>query len=460
MNRSILPTNRPKVPFDPDALLRVLEVSRRLSAPCSLSELLNLVIDAGLEVLNVERGSIFLFDALRQELYTTVATGAQEIRFGIDAGIAGHCARTREIMNVKDCYNDARFNPEVDRATGYRTRALMALPLIGLEDELVGVLELLNPGKPFFEEADEELAKVLASQAAAAIQRTRLLEDRLEKIKLKRDLALARQIQMNVLPKVLPNLPGYDLAGFSVPAEETGGDIYDLLVAHPVHHSPDARLAHIDTTPTGLDRQTNANGDPVMILLADASGHGIGPALSVTQVRSMVRIGAQLTDNLDELFQMVGQQLSEDLREGRFVTTFLGVLDGKSHTLKYHSGGQGPLLYIKGDGSGHRWIGASTVPLGIKHIRIVLEPPEPLVMAPGDRLVMLTDGFYEHANPEGEFFGLEGVLRTCLAYPELSSRALLDRLFEQVIKFGRGARQIDDISGVIVQRKRGEGSGV
>jgi phosphoserine phosphatase RsbU/P len=455
MNRPLQPVDHPRVPFDPDALLRVLEVSRRLSAPCSLTELLNLVIDAGREVLNVERGSIFLYDAHRKELFTTVATGSAEIRFGIDAGIAGHCARTREITNVKDCYNDARFNPEVDRATGYRTRSLMALPLIGLEDELVGVLELLNPSKPFFEEADEELAKVLASQAAAAIQRTRLLEDRLEKIKLKRDLALARQIQMNVLPKVLPRLPGYDLAGFSVPAEETGGDIYDLLVAHPVHHSPDARLAHIDTTPTGLDRQTNTRNDPVMILLADASGHGIGPALSVTQVRSMVRIGAQLTDNLDELFQMVGQQLSEDLREGRFVTTFLGVLDGRKHVLKYHSGGQGPLLHIKGDGSAHHWIGASTVPLGIKHIQITLEPPDPIVMDPGDRLVLLTDGFYEHADPDGEFFGKEGVLRTCMAHPGLNSQDLLAALFDAVMKFGRGATQIDDISGVIVQRLRG-----
>jgi phosphoserine phosphatase RsbU/P len=454
MNRSAQPINRPKVPFDPEALLRVLEVTRRLSAPCNLAEILNLVIDAGREVLTVERGSIFLFDPLRQELFTTVATGAAEIRFGIDAGIAGHCARTREITNVKDCYNDARFNPEVDRATGYRTRALMALPLIGLEDELVGVLELLNPSKPFFDDADEELAKVLASQAAAAIQRTRLLEDRLEKIKLKRDLALARQIQMNVLPKVLPHLPGYDLAGFSVPAEETGGDIYDLLVAHPVHHSPDARLALIDTTPDGLDRQTNPNADPVMVLLADASGHGIGPALSVTQVRSMVRIGAQLTDNLNELFQMVGQQLSEDLQDGRFVTTFLGVLNPKTNIMDYHSGGQGPLLHIKGDGSGHHWIGASTVPLGIKHIKIEIERPDPIRMDPGDRLVLLTDGFYEHANPEGDFFGQERVLRTCLAYPELSSQQLLDRLFDEVIKFGAGARQIDDISGVIVQRKR------
>jgi phosphoserine phosphatase len=97
-------------------------------------------------------------------------------------------------------------------------------------------------------------------------------------VKIERDLAVAREIQMNVLPRELPKYPGYDLAAASVPAEETGGDIYDVV---PV-----------------------ADASSCVLLLADATGHGIGPALSVTQVRAMlriaVRLGARLRDVLEQ----------------------------------------------------------------------------------------------------------------------------------------------------------------
>jgi serine phosphatase RsbU (regulator of sigma subunit) len=89
-----------------------------------------------------------------------------------------------------------------------------------------------------------------------------------ERVKIERDLALARKIQMDVLPKELPTCPGYDMAAFSHPAEQTGGDIYDLIAV-------------------ALDPLKPGEPPSLVLLLADATGHGIGPALSVTQVRSM-----------------------------------------------------------------------------------------------------------------------------------------------------------------------------
>ena len=211
------------------AVLRLLELSRHLAAPDNLQTLLQRVIDTAREVLHADRATVFLYDDKTRELFTYVAHGVKGLRFSIDKGIAGECARTRAIVNVPDCYADPRFNPQFDRDTGYRTRCLIAVPLMGLEDELVGVLQLLNSNKECFDVGDERMSEALAGQAAVAIQRARLMEDRLEKLKLQRDLALARQIQMNVLPRELPKVEGYDLAGFSQPAEETGGDIYDIL---------------------------------------------------------------------------------------------------------------------------------------------------------------------------------------------------------------------------------------
>lgn len=413
-------------------VLRILEVARQLAGPFELATLLTQLIDAGREVLGADRGSVFLYDPTTRELYSTVATGAKEIRFTIDKGIAGEAARTRQTICVADCYADPRFNPEVDRRTGYRTQCLIAVPLIGLDDELVGVLQLINPAKGRFDPFDEKIAQALASQAAVAIQRVRLIEERMVKMKLERDLALARQIQMNVLPDTLPVCPGYDLAGFSQPAEETGGDIYDVIVVPPSH--------------------PGASDPALLLLLADATGHGIGPALSVTQVRAMLRMGLRLAAGLDDLLVQINAQVADDLESSRFVTAFFGRLDPHLHRVDYHAAGQGPLLHFHAADSSCQWHGASTLPLGILP-DIPLEISKPIELAPGDLLVLLTDGFYEYQDAAGRQMGKERIGEVVQRLHSLSAREILDALRREVLAFAAGAPQLDDLTAIILKRQ-------
>jgi phosphoserine phosphatase len=411
------------------AVLRLLDLTRRLAAPEDLQTLLQLVIDTAREVLQADRATVFLFEETSRELFTYVAHGVKGFRFGIDKGIAGECARTRAVINVPDCYADPRFNPQFDRDSGYRTRCLIAVPLMGLEDKLVGVLQLLNSGKDCFDAGDGRLAEALASQAAVAIQRARLMEDRMEKLKLQRDLALARRIQMNVLPRELPICPGYDLAGFSRPAEETGGDIYDLL------------------------RCGEGEATPIMLLMADATGHGVGPALSVTQVRAMVRIGVRVRAGLDDLLLHINRQVCEDLDSSRFVTAFLGMLDPVNHRVAYHSAGQGPLLHYHAADRRCEWLDASTLPLGILP-DMAVEPVAPLALAPGDALVLLTDGFYEYQDRAGNQLGKDRIGGVVDARRDDGARQTLDALIEEVRTFAAGAPQLDDLTAVIIKRRR------
>jgi phosphoserine phosphatase len=444
--------------FDPAALLRLLEVARRLAVPCELREILGAVIDAGREVLHAERGTVFLYDAPPRELYSEVAHGAQQIRLSIDSGIAGACARTRAIVNVPDAHADPRFNPEIDRQTGFRTRCILSIPLIGLDDELVGVLQLLNPVKPCFDAADEDLAKVLASQAAVAIQRARLIQERVIKLKLERDLELARQIQMGVLPQHLPVCPGYDLAAFSQPAEQTGGDIYDVVAvgvdAGKPPEGPRARGQRPSAAGQGAAApaaKPETRNSKLLLLLADATGHGIGPALSVVQVRAMLRVGLRLAASLDELATHINRQLTEDLAATRFVTAFLGVLDPQTHEVRYHAAGQGPLLRYDAAGECCEWRDASTVPMGILPDAIEGQPP-PLRMGTGDVLVLLTDGFYEYQNPAEQMFGKARVAQVVAEHREEGAQAILDALRAAVATFAAGAPQADDLTGVVVKR--------
>ena len=98
-----------------DELEELLEVTRRLASPYDLNAMLAAVVDAARKVLHAERGSVFLYDATSNELVLKVATGLAPIRIPADRGIVGQCAQTRRLINVPDCYQDPRFNPEVDR---------------------------------------------------------------------------------------------------------------------------------------------------------------------------------------------------------------------------------------------------------------------------------------------------------------------------------------------------------
>lgn len=411
-------------------LLRLLDVVKQLAAPVELDALLSHVIDAGREVFDADRGSVFLYDAEPRELYMKVATGLKELRFSIDNGIAGQCARDRAIINVPDCYADERFNQEIDRKTGYRTNCLIAVPLIGLEDELVGVMQLLNPAKGCFDSEDEQLAEALGSQAAVALHRAMLIEERIVKVRMENDLAIASEIQQNVLPNEMPTVDGYDIAAFNRPADETGGDIYDV-----------ARRPGEEDDPAA----------PVMLMLADATGHGIGPALSVTQSRAMFRMALRLGGELSEIVSHIDHQLEEDLDASRFITAFFGVLDPKTHVIDYEAPGQGPLLHYRKATGDCDIRAATSVPLGIMP-GLPGDEHEPFVLAVGDIFLLLTDGFFEGSNEADEEFGEDRVCAIIHEHADDTSEKIIATLVEALDAWRGSGHQADDWTAVVVKR--------
>jgi serine phosphatase RsbU (regulator of sigma subunit) len=253
-----------------------------------------------------------------------------------------------------------------------------------------------------------------------------------ERTKIERDLALARKIQMDVLPKFIPACPGYDLAAYSLPAEQTGGDIYDLVAV-------------------ALDEEITEGPPAMVLLLADATGHGVGPALSVTQVRAMLRIGVRLRASLDHVFAQINRQLCQDLGAGRFVTAFLGLLRPSDHCVNYHSAGQAPLLHFRAKDQQFSWLDSSTLPLGIDE-----EPYDDgiqrIILEPGDLVVLLTDGFYEFQNQAGDLFGNQRIAEVILATYRKPAKEILAALLEAVRAFGRSAPQLDDMTALIIKR--------
>ncbi len=402
----------------------ILAVTSKLAAPFDLMTMLAEVVNAAKQVLHADRGSVWLYDPAANELVLEIATGIAPVRVPVAAGIVGACAHDRKIINVPDCYADARFNRDVDKASGYRTRCMLALPLIDHKDVLVGVMQVLNKAGGVFDAGDELLARALAAQCAVALQRVRMTEALIEGEKMRQELEMARAVQMSTLPAVMPALPGYDLFGMSRPASLTGGDTFDL-----------AQL------PQGL-----------LVVLGDATGHGIAPALSVTQMHAMLRMAFRLGADLETAYMHVNNQLSATLADDRFITAFIGLLDGSTHRMRFHSGGQGPILHFQAATGACARYNPTSFPLAAMPLT-AMRPAVAVDIMPGDILALLSDGVYEYHDGDNEQFGeerVEAILRTrhMLPMAELSSVLLAG-----VEAFAHGAPQEDDITIVLVKRE-------
>lgn len=418
-------------------LIRVLEVARRLGGTSDVQEILSLIIDALRDLLGAERATVFQYDPGRNELYTRVAHGLddsarREFRFKVDKGLAGECCTTRRMINVPDCYSDPRFSQEVDKRTGFRTRNLLCIPLIATDGTIIGVGQVLNKRDGAFTAEDEFVAEALGMQAAVALQRATLFEAKVRQEKLDRDIALAQRMQEATWPNHIPQPEGYEIAVHLQPAEETGGDACDVF-----------------TVP----------GAGTVLFIADATGHGIGPALSVTQARSMARIAMRCGVGIEQAVRHINNQLCEDLPPGRFITAFLGRLDTERHAIEFHSAGQGPLLHFHaGSGSG-AFSDANGLPLGIMVQTDADGAPLGIVeLAPGDVYAVLSDGFFEAQNETGSQFGNAGIVevirQTSTQPADQIIRAIVD-----AVNAHSGARAADDDRTALVVRRQPDGGG-
>ncbi|MFZ3322652.1 MAG: GAF domain-containing SpoIIE family protein phosphatase [Usitatibacter sp.] len=402
----------------------ILAVAAKLAAPFDLSTMLREVVNAAKLVLGAERGSVWLYDEGRDELVLEIATGIDPVRVKSGTGLAGSCARTRTLINVPDCYSDPRFDPELDRRSGYRTRCMLTMPLVDHRGKLVGVMQVLNKSEGTFESEDEALATVLAAQCAIALQRVRMTEALIEGEKLRQQLEMARIVQMSTLPGTMPAIAGYDVYGTFKPADLTGGDTFDLSLL-------DAGL---------------------LIVLADATGHGIAPALSVTQMQAMLRMAFRLGADLETAFKTVNNQLADTLPEDRFITAFIGLLDPKTHRVRFQSGGQGPILHFHaadGQSTHHK---PTSFPLAAMPIT-TLRPSIEIVFEPGDILALVSDGIFEYNGPAGEEFGEDRVKKLLAAHRGKPVAEICALLFAAVQEFAGAAPQEDDMTVVLVKRE-------
>lgn len=405
-------------------LRAVLRLSRELGASTELMPLLQKVESAALDVIGCERATVFIYDGDANELYSSVATGVETIRFSADHGIAGEVVRTGEVIHVPDAYADERFNPEIDRKTGFRTRNMITIPLTGIDATIVGVLQVLNKTDGQFDDWDHELVRTFGAQVGVALQRQLLLEHYAEKQRIQHDLSIARDIQQGLIPQHPAEVAGFEVAGWNKPADETGGDCYDYV------EREDGSLA---------------------MTIADATGHGIGPALMIAECRALFRASVSISQNLGEITARVNNLLCDDLPDDRFVTAFFGIVDPHSGSLRYLSGGHGPLFKYIRQTDTFEELPANGFPLGIMPDAPWPEP-EVFKMAPGDLFVIVTDGFFECMNQDRVQLGTERLTDVIRSLRDRSCGDIIAGMHEAVLNWVGNQPQDDDLTALIIRK--------
>ncbi len=399
----------------------LLDITRALAAPFDLEEVIEAIMQSLRQVVDYDAAAVYLVDRKTRSLEVVSESGypeGSEEAFGlqIGQGIVGWVAKTGEAVIVPDVRSDPRYvtaRPE--------TRSELAAPMV-VEGQLIGVFNLESDIGDAYHEGHLELLSAFASQAAVALQRARIGRDLLERRRLERELAIARDIQRSFLPSAAPDVPGFDLAGTSISHDEVGGDYYDFI---PVSQS---RLG---------------------LAIADVSGKGIPAALIMAGFRMSLLAEIRNEFAIRAVMRKASLLLHESTERNKFVTAFYGVLDWKTGVFIFSNAGHNPPLLIHRDGGCEKLVEGG-VALGV--LPDALYEERPIVVQPGDVLVLYTDGVSEAENEHGELWGelrLEDLVRR---HSDAPAAEILDRIVAAVTEWAGEKGANDDVTLIVVRR--------
>lgn len=400
----------------------LLEISKTLSAPLDLDEVLEAIFRSLRQVVRYDAAAIYLVNRSSQRLELVRETGYpagsdEAFRLSVGEGIVGWVTKTGEAVIVPDVSRDRRYVSA--RAA---TRSELAAPLV-LEGRTIGVFNLESDREDAFHDGHLEMLAVFAAQAAVSIERARLTRELLDRRRLEKELAIAREIQASFLPKRAPEVPGFELAGATQPHDEVGGDYFDFI------RVSDTRLG---------------------IAIADVSGKGIPAALIMAGFRMSLLAEIRNEFTMRAVMRKVNSLLHESTERDKFVTLFFGMLDWKNRVLSFSNAGHNPPLLLRRDGR-VQYLLEGGVALGV--LPDARYEERPLALQPGDVLLLYTDGVSEAESPTGEQFGTRRLEQCLTRVAEGTANEILKGVVDEVTAWAGEHGVSDDLTLIVVKVK-------
>jgi sigma-B regulation protein RsbU (phosphoserine phosphatase) len=401
-----------------ERLKTLMEMSAILSSTLDLDDLISLVMEKAKSDLDAEACSILFYhkETNRLEFKGAICENGKTSEIlqkkgtlEIGQGIAGSVAETLQPLFLEDVRTDSRFYQEADRFTGFPTKSLIALPLVG-RSGLIGVAEILNPRKKDY---DPEIVQLLARQFAIAIENSLFHKESVERERLKQELDIASALQKSFLPESSTFRKGdLSVSAVNISAEKVGGDLYDFIEQ-------------------GEDR--------VGILIGDVSGKGISAALYMARFSSDFRYVAHLADSPSLALKRLNLSLLKSPR-GMFLTCIYLRVDIATGGVHLSAAGHPPFLWITKEQVKVMSVQAGP-PLGI----IPAEYPVTAIsLEKGDRLLLLTDGVFDAKDKVGQRLGFENLVRFIDTHRK--EKEIVNVIIEHVDDFSKGAERADDVT--------------
>ncbi len=423
--------------FSRDEIGFLFELSNHVASTIELQAILDWVCQKVAALLRADEGAMKLLgpDLGLPTAVTLAAKPAEGPGSGswekpVSMSVMGYLLHKSESLATPDITQDARFVGL--RGYSTRVRSVLAVPL-RVENRVTGMLAVTQrtPGRNWTRD-EIQLLEIVGSHSASVIEQARLRAEAVEKKRLEqeqqqmeRELNLARDIQMGLVPSAPLRLGHWEVHGVVIPARQVGGDYFDYF-------------------PLGEQR--------FGVTIADVSGKGVPAAMLMANVQASVRAFCDGERPVPEAVRRINQSVSRSQAGGKFITLFYGEVDLAAGVMRYTNAGHNYPLLRRADGSVEELKDGGHL-IGI--FRDSEYQQGEVRLAPGDALLLYSDGLSEAADSLGNQFGDDRLLALWQKCSTMPSAQVIGRLFDEIIQFRGSAGQSDDMTAVVIGASAG-----
>jgi phosphoserine phosphatase RsbU/P len=399
------------------------DLARAIGASLNSQEIMRTIVHRSLRAANAEQGVITLVDASPNEpmktLIRTAVSSAAYSPYHFNQSLLGWMHLNKKPLLINDPRNDERFRGvKWDESI----RSLVCVPMV-IKAELKGVLTIYNKKvEGGFTDDDQRLLAIIAAQSGQVVENARLYESEQALQRMREEVRLASRIQNDLLPRHSPEIPGYDIAGKSIPAQMVGGDYFDFI---------------------------QMEGGRTALCLGDVSGKGLPASLLMANLQATLRGQTLLGPSAAQCICRANRLLYESTSSEKFVTLFYGILDPAEHRFWFCNAGHENPFLLSLDREPRRLTEGGVV------LSILEEFPyqeETLSLTPGDLMVVFSDGITEAINQNQEQFGEARLGQLIMQHRNESSTELIESIIQGVRQFAGPVQQMDDMTLLVLKR--------
>ncbi len=401
------------------------DVATTITSTHSIEHIVDLIVRKCVKHLKVEQGAVMLLDEKNQSNPLKTMIRQQDtlydmLPYRLDAQLTGWMLKHKIPLLVKDLKNDDRFKVFIDDESPIKS--ILGVPLV-LKGKMTGVLTVFNKHtSEGFTDGDQRLLSIIAAQSAQIIENARLYLEEQNLMLMQEEMRLAAETQINLLPKSIPQIGDYQVAGKSIPAKDVGGDYYDFI-------------------------QIDDNN--FAFCLGDVSGKGMSAAMLMSNIQATLRANILSGGNSTETIKNANTLLYQNTDSTKFVTLFLGMINIESNEIKYcNAGHNNPFHFDKSNQLKKLDVGGLI--LGFQTDSAYVEGTLPF--QPEDTLVLFSDGITEAMNDKDEEYGEERLIDLITKHKSEDAYKLIDKIIEEVNTFSEGIPQSDDMTLMVIKR--------